>query len=621
MESVSPPNWWSGLPDPMLLVHGKNLVGARVASTMAGISVRRTRISTNGHWAFIWLDIGGTPPQQFGLSITTLSGHLDVPYELKKRHDPTDGFAGFSSSDVLYWIAPDLFPEANSSVLSPAGKSRPVPAAAANNGGELREIESHLDYIQQLGATTVGIGPLYAQGDNPGTGERNQDTIDMYRLNPSQGSIDDLSDLAQALHKRGMKLVLDVVPNHVGSDNPWTTDPPAPDWFHGTVAHHVEASDDLAPVTDPHAPPAAYQSVVDGWVSDKLPDLNQSNPLVRDYLIQNVIWWIESGTLDGLRLGAFPYVDRVFWQDLHRVLRALYPRLTTAGEISSADPSVVAFFAGGARHGGIDTGLYAPFDYPSYFAFRCTLAGKSPDGDLPMTKLTDVQRQDWLYPHADRLATFFDGASAGRFLSLSEATPARLKLAFGLLATMRGMPAIYFGDEIGMTDATSTEDLSRPASKFFSNDGNFANDSRTPEQQSMHSWVQGLFALRAHHPILQTGAQQNILADQDGLVFARVEAPAAGRAIPAIARGEIMLVLMNKSDQPRTFHLDFSHTALQGIRALLPVWNTKEQVSVVHNGCDVTLGAEQFEIFQAQREQPTPPEADSSSASGNAPSH
>lgn len=622
VESVAPPNWWSGLPDPMLLVHGRNLIGARVTSTMAGISVRRTRISVNGHWAFIWLDIGGAPPQQFDLSITTLSGHVNVPYELKKRHDPTDGFAGFSSSDVLYWVAPDLFPQANSSNISAPKKSRP-PAenASANDEGELHEIENHLDYIRQLGATAVGVGPLYAQGDNPGSGERKQDTVDMYRLNPSQGSVNDLSDLAQALHKRGMKLVLDVVPNHVGSDNPWVSDPPTPDWFHGTVAHHVEASDDLASVTDPHAPLAAYQAVVDGWVSDTLPDLNQSNPLVRDYLIQNVLWWVEYGTLDGLRLGAFPYVDRIFWQDLHRVLRALYPRLTTSGEISSADPSVVAFFAGGARHGGIDTGLYAPFDYPSYFALRSTLAGKLPEGDLPMTRLTAVQRQDWLYPHPDRLVTFFDGVNEGRFLSLSGATPARLKLAFGLLATMRGMPAVYFGDELGMADATPATDSRGPASRFFANVGNFTDQSRTPEQESMHAWVQGLLALRSHHSVLQSGAQQDILADDTGLVFARVEAPSPGRPIPAVARGEIMLVLMNKSDQPRTFHLDFSRTALQGIRALVPTWNTKQQVSVAHNGCDVTLGADQFEVFQAQREQPTTPEANESAPAATPPSN
>jgi neopullulanase len=620
LESVAPPNWWSGLPDPMLLLHGKNLIGARVTSTMAGISVRRTRISTNGHWAFIWLDIGGAPPQQFNLSITTLSGRLNVPFEIRKPHDPADGFAGFSSADVLYWVAPDLFPAANPSADSSAAKSRSAvdSAVGANNGGELREIENHLDYIQQLGATTVGIGPLYAQGDNPGSVDRKQDTIDMYRLNPSQGTIDDLSGLAQALHKRGIKLVLDVVPNHVGSDNPWVADPPSPDWFHGTVAHHVEASDELASLTDPHAPPADYQAVVDGWMSDTLPDLNQSNPLVREYLIQNVVWWVESGTLDGLRLGAFPYVERIFWQDLHRVLRALYPRLTTAGEIPSADPNVVAFFAGGARHAGIDTGLYAPFDFPSYFALRSTLAGAPPDGDTPITKLTEVQRQDWLYPHSDRLLTFFDGANEDRFLSLAGATPARLKLAFGLLATMRGMPSIYFGDEIAMTETAGAR---QTVSEFFASSGNFTDEGRTPEQESMHSWVQGLFALRAHHVVLQTGVQQDILADPTGLVFARIEAPAAGRAVPLVARGEIMLVLMNKSDQPRTFHLDFSHTALQGIRALLPAWNTKQQESVAHNECDVTLGAEQLEIFEAVREEPSPSVDDKTALSAVPPSH
>jgi glycosidase len=179
-----------------------------------------------------------------------------------------------------------------------------------------------------------------------------------------------------------------------------------------------------------------------------------------------------------------------------------------------------------------------------------------------------------------------------------------MKLAFGLLATMRGMPQIYFGDEIAMAGGNnSAHQESFPGG--FPGDPNdaFTPAGRTAQQETMHAWVQGLLDLRAHHAVLQTGAQQDLLADQTGFVFARVEAPPPGRAIPLVSRGEIMLVLMNKSDQPRTFHLDFSHTALQGVRALVPEWNIKTPQPVLHNNCDVEVGAEQLVIFQAQRQE------------------
>ena len=604
VQETDPPNWWSGLPNPMLLMHGKNLTDAHVRSSVPGISVRRTKISTNGHWAFVWLDIASAPPQHFDLNVLTAGGETHVPYELDQRHSPTDGFQGFSSADVMYLIMPDRFADgdlSNDALKNAPGtydRSKP----RAYHGGDLLGLEKHLDYIQQLGATTVWITPLYANDPMSASDYHGYGAVDMYQVNPHFGTLKDYQDLAQALHSRGMKLVLDTVPNHVGPKNPWVLDPPAPEWFHGTLARHIEATGNFAPITDPHAPPAAYLPAVDGWFANVLPDLNQSNPLVKQYLIQNAIWWIESGTLDGLRLDTFPYVDRVFWQDFHSELHALYPHLTTVGEIFNPDPTIVSYFAGGVKHGGIDTGLYTPFDFPTFFALRATLTGTAPSGNASMTKLTDVERQDWLYPHPERLVTFLGNHDTPRFMSEPGATADRLKIAFGLLATMRGMPQIYSGDEIAM-DGGNDPDNRRDFPGGFPGDTSdaFTSAGRTSQQEAMHAWVQGLLDLRAHHEVLETGGQQNLLVDDTGFVFARIAAPLPGRPLPAEAQGEILLVLMNKSDAPRTFHLDFSHTALQGVHSLTPLWNTKEQVAVAHNICDVNVGAERLIVVSVQR--------------------
>ncbi|MGC1783501.1 MAG: alpha-amylase family glycosyl hydrolase [Acidobacteriaceae bacterium] len=601
---TDPPIWWSGLPNPMLLLRGKNLTGAQVHSSVDGIAVRRTKISANGHWEFVWLDISNAAPQHFDLVVRTTGGEVRVPYELRRRHAPTDGFHGFSSADVMYLIMPDRFSDGNlsndrlSSMPGTFDRSKP----RAYHGGDLQGIENHLDYLQKLGVTTIWITPLYAQDPRSPADYHGYSAVDMYAVNPHFGTLRDYEHLAEALHSRGMKLVLDTVPNHVGPKNPWVLDPPAPDWFHGTLASHLEANGNFAPITDPHAPPAAYRAAVDGWFANVLPDLNQSNPLVKQYLIQNAIWWIESGTLDGLRLDTFPYVDRAFWQGFHAELHALYPHLTTVGEIFNLDPAIVSYFAGGVKHQGIDTGLYTPFDFPTYFALRATLTGTSSSGDLSMTKLESIQRRDWLYPHAERLVTFLGNHDTGRFMSEPAVTMARMKLAFGLLATMRGMPQIYYGDEIAMTGGNDPDNRRNFPGGFPGDRNNaFTAAGRTPEQSSMHDWVQGLFQLRARHGVLETGAQQDLLADDTGFVFARVEAPVSGKPIAATAQGEIVLVLMNKSDSARMFHLDFSHTALEGVRSLAPLWNTKENVVVDRNHCDITLEPEQLIAFEAQR--------------------
>ena len=219
-----------------------------------------------------------------------------------------------------------------------------------------------------------------------------------------------------------------------------------------------------------------------------------------------------------------------------------------------------------------------------------------------MTTLEKIQRQDWLYPHPDQLTTFFGNHDTARFLSVPGATVTREKLAFGLLATMRGMPQIYSGDEIAMSSGNNGDNRSDFPGGFPGDSANaFVATGRSPQQEAMHAWVQSLLDLRAHHDALQTGAQQNLLADDNGYVFARIAgSPSAKDSLPAPTSSEIVLVLLNKSDASRTFHLDFTRTALDGIGSLTPLWNTKDTVTVTQDHCDVNVGAEQLVMFAAQ---------------------
>jgi glycosidase len=340
----------------------------------------------------------------------------------------------------------------------------------------------------------------------------------------------------QAAHKQHMKILFDVVPNHVGPRHPWVADPPMPDWFHGTPEHHLRAesgvkasfygrqekkqitNDAFESLADPHTPPQLRRSLTDGWFAGILPDMNTENPMVVQYLAQNSIWWAELSGLDGYRIDTFPYVSRTFWQQWHTALRKIYPRLSTIGEIFHPDPTVTSFFQGGKTGwDGIDTQLTTLFDFPLYFTSRDVLLQGAAVG-----KIANVLRQDSLYPHPDFLVPFFDNHDTKRFSGMPQATPARMKLAFGLICTVRGIPEIYYGDELGMPGGEDPDNRRDFPGGWTEDPRNaFQKQGRTPEQQDIHEFVKSLLLLRAQHPALRRGKLWSLAVDDTTYVFLR----------------------------------------------------------------------------------------------------
>ena len=592
IDKVDPPNWWIGLPSPMLLLHGAHLSRARFSIAGKGVSITQSEVMANGHYA-----TRGADPQPIRIRVTTSAGSTAAPFRLERRMPAAH--AGFSASDVMYLLMTDRFADGDLS-NDPQPSERDLPRGW--HGGDFRGVEQHLDYLQQLGVTTLWTTPVY---DNDGGTQayHGYSATDLYRTDPHFGSMADLRHLSDALHRRGMKLVLDTVPNHVGAMHPWAADPPMADWFHGTRADHRVASDRFPSVLDPHATPEQRRGVTEGWFANVLPDLNQENPLVRQYLIQNVIWWVENTGADGLRYDTFPYVGRSFWQALDQELHELYPRLTTVGEVFNGDPVVTSYFAGGMVREGIDTGLSTPFDFPAYFALRDALshhdesaAGRADhDG---MATLEDVLRQDWLYPHPERLVTFIGNHDTGRFLSQPGASVADLKLAFALLATLRGMPQIYSGDEVAMRGGGDPDNRHDFPGGFPGDTQNaFAVSGRTAEQAEVHDWVASLFQFRDHHPAMANGEQQDVFVDPTALVLVRTANLQKGCGA---GNGEHYLVALNSSDQPQEVKLQLSHTALDGCSDFTGEIGTSAVLHATGSVLTVSLGPKQAEILAAR---------------------
>ncbi len=555
IDKIDPPNWWAQFPDPMLLVHGENLNGARFQLAGSGVDIKRTQVSDNGHWAFLWLDASTSAPQTLSITAENAAGQAHTAYVFAAPRD--DPHSGFSSADAMYLIMTDRFADGDSANDLPSD-DRSAPRGW--HGGDLRGIEQHIDYLKQLGVTTVWTTPVASNGAMPES-YHGYAATDLYAVDPHFGTLDDYRHLAAALHAHGMKLVIDLVPNHVGVKHPWVNDPPTPNWFHGTLAQHLGVQHDFYQLIDPHAPPEAWRNVTKGWFTDGMPDLNQENPLVAQYLIQNAIWWVETAGLDGIRLDTFPYVDRAFWHDFHATLHSLFPNLTTVGEIYHRDPEVTSYFAGGAAHNGVDTGLDTPFDFPTYFALRDVFAhGK------PMTELTDVLRQDELYPHPERLVPFIGNHDTTRFLTDAGGNVADLKLAFGLLFTLRGMPQIYSGDEIGMTGGADPDNRHDFPGGFPGDAHNaFTQAGRTPQEQEIFTWTSGMLALRASHTALKFGMEQNLFADADGFAFVRaLDAAGCSQGSKSDEDSARFLIVLNKSDKAKSIDLPMDGTALAG---------------------------------------------------------
>jgi glycosidase len=539
VQKVEPPNWWVGLtPDVMILLSGKNLNATRASCNLQDVIVNRTQSSSGGDYLFVWLKLN--PKLKTGTAvcrITTPKGETTFEFPFASRKAILGRNQGLAPDDVLYLIMPDRFANGDPTNDEPQEfpGSHDRSKARAWHGGDLRGVREHLAYLKDLGITTIWLTPVVKNGttaDYHGYG-----AVDLYAVDPHLGTIRDYQELVTAAHKQHMKVFFDMVPNHVGPTNPWVAKPPLPDWFHGTTQQHIDsfspmkgsfygrsgdkkdiATDLFEALEDPHTPPAFRRNLTDGWFFGILPDMNTENSIVAEYLLQNAIWWAESSGLDGYRLDTFPYVSRKFWSDWHAGLRKIYPRLSTIGEAFHPDPTVTSFFVGGRKGwDGIDTGLTTVFDFPMFFAIRNVLLKDGPAGAIP-----NILRQDSLYPYPDYLVPFFANHDVPRFASMEGATPAKLKLAFGLTLTLRGIPQIYYGDEIAMPgggDPDNRRDF--PGGWPGDAASAFTGEGRTPAQQEVFEYVRSLLQLRQQHDALQAGKLWHLYADNSIYIFLR----------------------------------------------------------------------------------------------------
>ncbi|HEV7797922.1 MAG TPA: alpha-amylase family glycosyl hydrolase [Pyrinomonadaceae bacterium] len=594
---VEPPSWWAAhtLNPVRLLVRGKNLRGARVQATRPATKTSEVLVNREGTYLFVNVRISpAARPGSYPLTLVTAQGSTTIPFKIEAPLAAATHFQGVTADDVIYLIMPDRFADGDPANNVPAG----APAAAtdrknarAYHGGDLRGVINHLPYLKDLGVTALWLTPWYDNWNGvntcdkawcPNTYYHGYHAVDYYAVEDHFGDMTTLRELIERAHRQGLKIIQDQVANHVGSQHPWVKDPPLDNWFHGTLAQHSRNQFRNSVLLSPHANSDEFRNTLDGWFSDDLPDMNQEEPEVARYEIQNSLWWIGVTGLDAIRQDTIQYMPRAFIRDLSNALHRQYPKMWMVGEVFERDTAQTAFFIGGhSGWDGIDTKLDSVFDFPVWNASLSAFTNKA-----PLRVLRDQLKYDALYPAPLKLTTLANNHDTARFMSLEGATleGAMMHVAFTL--SVRGTPQLYYGEEIAM-EGKDDPDNRRDFPGGFPGDvrNAFEAGGRKPKEQEMYEWTRSWIRLRAEHSALRQGRLIDLFYDDDAYVFARQD------------KNETVIVAFNRDQKARKLTIPASAIGLHSVTELASLIGASARVGVVNGIATLTLPKSSVSAF------------------------
>jgi neopullulanase len=575
VTKVDPPSWWANhtINPVRLLVRGTNLHGARVTS--ANPLLRISRVSVNERGTYVFCDVAISPatrPGKYQLTLQTPGGRSSIPFTIESPLDARTNFQGVTTDDIIYLIMIDRFADGDRSNNAPADS--PSDANDRENprgfhGGDLRGVIEQLPYLKQLGVTALWLTPWHDNWNGlnrcdkpwcPNTYYHGYHAIDYYAVEDRFGDLATLRELVQKAHAVGIKIIQDQVANHVGSQHPWVKDPPLDNWFHGTLANHELNRFQNSVLLSPNANTIEFRNVLDGWFSDDLPDMNQEEPEVARYEIQNALWWVGVTGIDGIRQDTIQYMPRFFIRDLSTALDRQYPKLWMVGEVFERDSAHTAFFIGGHRgKDGIDTKLDSVFDFALWNASLQVFTKKA-----PVRLLRDQLKYDALYPDASKLTVLANNHDTPRFMSLEGATLEGAKMHVAFVLSVRGTPQLYYGEEYGMEgkdDPDNRQDFvlgfpRRPDPRRLA-----MGNPYTPLQGSLFTWTRSWIKLRREQPALRSGRLIDLFYDDLGYVFARQ------------LGSETVIIAINRHDQAREVNISARSIGLKDgviLRQILP---------------------------------------------------
>ncbi|WP_432708599.1 glycoside hydrolase family 13 protein [Pedobacter sp.] len=524
LDRIEPMFWWVGMHNPQLqlLVHGENIAATEAQLNYPGVTLVKVHKVENPNYLFLDLTISNDAKAGKFPIVFTQNGKkkLQYVYELKNRDQSASRIQGVTSKDLIYLLMPDRFANGdpkNDVVKGMQETKLNRDSMYYRHGGDIQGVINHLDYLKDLGVTAIWMTPEI-ENDMPLASYHGYAATDHYKIDARYGTNELFKSYVEQVHAKGMKVVKDVVHNHIGTGHYLYTDMPMKDWLNQWPAYTQTSYRDQ-PVMDIHGSLADKKRMLDGWFVPTMPDLNQRNPFVQNYLTQNHIWWVEYSGIDGLRLDTYPYSDPVYLADWAEKMRAEFPTLGIFGETLVNSVASQAFFTGGNTvNGGFDTKLPGITDAVLKDAIYEALNGKSgwTDG---IYRLYATLAQDFLYQDATRNVIFLDNHDMSRFYSMVNEDIQKYKAGMTLLLTMRGIPQVYYGTEILMKNFSNPDGLVRsdfPGGWKGDATNKFKAEGRTAAENDAFNHFRTLANFRKNNDALQTGKLMQYVP-QDGI--------------------------------------------------------------------------------------------------------
>lgn len=567
IQKVEPAFWWKGMKNPELqiLVYGKNIANQNIELS-DGVQIKNLTTVENPNYVFITVNTHEINASKFKINLKNGKKLISsYNYELRQRNHGSAERNSFSSKDVIYLIMPDRFAngdESNDSKPNLTEKAnRNLPSG--RHGGDLRGIIKNLDYLQNLGVTALWLTPANEDNEKQ-TSYHGYAQTDLYKIDGRYGTNDEYLELSRELQKRGMMLIQDYVTNHWGISHWLIQDLPTKDWIHqfkdGEGKYGFKRSNyRTTSQFDKNVSDVDKKEALNGWFDTTMPDLNQSNPLVLKYLTQNAIWWIEFAELGGLRVDTYPYNDKEGMAKWAKAITDEYPNFNIVGEAWMYQPAHIAYWQKDSKIAAIEGyNSYLPsvMDFTLYSDLPNAL--KEPESwDKGMIKIYNALGSDFLYPDINNILVFFENHDTERFNEIFNADPNSYKLALTLISTIRGIPQIYYGSEIGMRGEKSKgdADIRRDFPGGWKGDQQnaFNPETRTKEQREYYDFTQKVLNWRKGKEVIHTGKTTHYAPKESVYVYFRYNDK------------EKVMVILNNNEKLQTLDLSRFSESLNGI--------------------------------------------------------
>ncbi|MFC7345561.1 glycoside hydrolase family 13 protein [Chryseobacterium zhengzhouense] len=579
LDKVEPAFWWKGMKNPELqiLVYGKDIANNEIELS-DGVQIKDIQRVENPNYVFVTVNTNEINVPKFKINIK--KGRKNVGsyvYELKQRNPDSANRESFTSKDVMYLIMPDRFAngdEKNDSqpdLIEKADRSLPN----GRHGGDLRGIINNLDYIQNLGATAVWLTPVNEDNEKVYSYHGYAQT-DLYKIDGRYGTNEEYRELSQKLNQRNMKLVMDYVTNHWGISHWMIKDLPTKDWIHwfnGGENGFKRSNYKTTTQFDTNASEVDKRLALDGWFDTTMPDINQKNPLVLKYLTQNAIWWIEYAELGGFRVDTYPYNDKEAMAKWAKAITDEYPKFNIVGETWLYTAGQISAWQKDSKTGeaaNYNSNLPSVMDFMLYADLPKAIKEKE-SWNTGLIKLYDVFTSDFLYPDINNLLVFFENHDTERWNEIFNNDPKAYKMAMTLISTVRGIPQIYYGSEIGMRgdkNKGGDADIRRDFPGGWKSDqvNAFNPSTQTLDQKEFYQFTQKLLNWRKGKEVIHTGKTKNFVPQNNVFVYFRYN------------ENESVMVVLNNSEKEETLDLNHFDESLKGFYSGIDIISESEIV-------------------------------------------